>query len=151
MSKRVSTIVIGPGKLNLIGNLVRLLKKIAYFKKTDFFLLILDITVGTLALYLSLILTIFLFLKSTPDKFSINVVTKCWRLCSPSVIIDKPAAIWSSTDKSVAFNLPNSNASPDNFQGLQSLPVSAIQLGFGRLPVTVEFILYFINFFKIWF
>jgi hypothetical protein len=85
--------VIGPGSVYLIGKFVRDLRYFASLTKTDFSLFISPNTTGTLASYRFLILTIFLFLKSTPLKCSINVVTKCCLVCSPSPMIDKPEFI----------------------------------------------------------
>ena len=82
--------VIGPGSVYLMGKFVRDLRYFASSTKTDFSLKILSITTGTFASYRSLIRTVFLFLKSTPLKCSIKVVTKCCLVCSPSPIIDNP-------------------------------------------------------------
>src|SRR2546421_1258579 len=75
--------------------------------------------------------------KSTPFRLSMNVVTKCLRVCSPSVTISIPAASWSASKRRMASRLPSSSRSPSRSQGAQSFFGSASQAGFGRLPAMV--------------
>src|SRR5712672_2044525 len=66
-----------------------------------------------------------------------NVVTKCLRVCSPSVTISMPAASWSASKRRMASRLPSSRSSPSRSQGAQSFFGSASQPGLGRLPAMV--------------
>ena len=63
-----------------------------------------------------------------------NVVTKCWRVCSPSLTISMPACCCSCKDKRKASCFASSSCSPSSFQGDQSFSGSANQDGFGKLP-----------------
>src|SRR2546430_3461030 len=81
--------------------------------------------------------TVRLCSKSTPSKLSMKVVTKCRRVCSPSVTISIPAASWSASKRRMASRLPSSSRSPSRSQGAQSFFGSASQAGFGRLPAMV--------------
>src|SRR5258706_6749796 len=81
--------------------------------------------------------TVRLCSKSTPFKLSMNVVTKCLRVCSPSVTISMPASSWSASSRRIASRLPSSRRSPSRSQGAQSFLGSASQPGLGRLPAMV--------------
>src|SRR2546425_9296202 len=81
--------------------------------------------------------TVRLCSKSTPFKLSMNVVTKCLRVCSPSVTISMPAASWSASSRRMASRLPSSRRSPSRSHGAQSFFGSASQPGLGRLPAMV--------------
>src|SRR3989441_4412523 len=81
--------------------------------------------------------TVRLCSKSTPFKLSMNVVTKCLRVCSPSVTISMPAASWSASKRRMASRLPSSRRSPSRSHGAQSFFGSASQPGLGRLPAMV--------------
>src|SRR5437762_5581971 len=81
--------------------------------------------------------TVRLCSKSTPFKLSMNVVTKCLRVCSPSVTMSMPAASWSASRRRMASRLPSSRRSPSRSQGAQSFFGSASQAGLGRLPAMV--------------
>src|SRR6266849_3345040 len=81
--------------------------------------------------------TVRLCSKSTPFKLSMNVVTKCLRVCSPSVTMSMPAASWSESTRRKASHLPSSRRSPSRSQGAQSFLGSASQPGLGRLPAMV--------------
>src|SRR2546430_14708086 len=81
--------------------------------------------------------TVRLCSKSTPFRLSMNVVTKCLRVCSPSVTMSMPAASWSASRRRMASRLPSSRRSPSRSQGAQSFFGSASQAGFGRLPAMV--------------
>src|SRR3989475_5946957 len=81
--------------------------------------------------------TVRLCSKSTPFKLSMKVVTKCRRVCSPSVTISMPAVSWSASRRRMASRLPSSRRSPSRSQGAQSFLGSASQAGFGRLPAIV--------------
>jgi len=63
-----------------------------------------------------------------------KVVTKCWRVCSPSPMTEMPARNWSSTARRIASALACSSASPESCQGAQSFSGWASQAGLGRLP-----------------
>ena len=63
-----------------------------------------------------------------------KVVTKCCRVCSPSLTISIPARSWSSRDNRKASRLPASNSSLDSFQGDHRVSGCASQEGFGKLP-----------------
>ncbi len=63
-----------------------------------------------------------------------KVVTKCCRVCSPSLTISIPARSWSSRDNRKASRLPASNSSLDSFRGRpQGLWLRQPE-GFGKLP-----------------
>src|SRR3989442_4256224 len=81
--------------------------------------------------------TVRLCSKSTPFKLSMNVVTKCLRVCSPSVTISMPAASWSASKRRMASRLPSSRRSPSRSHGAQSFFGSASPHGLGRLPAMV--------------
>src|SRR6266853_6015086 len=81
--------------------------------------------------------TVRLCSKSTPFKLSMNVVTKCLRVCSPSVTISMPASSWSASSRRIASRLPSSRRLPSRSQGAQSFLGSASQPGLGRLPAMV--------------
>src|SRR5256885_13775164 len=81
--------------------------------------------------------TVRLCSKSTPFRLSMNVVTKCLRVCSPSVTMSMPAASWSASRRRMASRLPSSRSSPSRSQGAQSFFGSASQPGLGRLPAMV--------------
>src|SRR5690606_18294725 len=78
--------------------------------------------------------TVSRFSKSTPSRCSIKVVTKCWRVCSPSLIRSIPACNCSCKDKRSASFLPSTRSSPSSLQGDQSFSGSASQEGLGKLP-----------------
>src|SRR5258708_6987565 len=81
--------------------------------------------------------TVRLCSKSTPFKLSMKVVTKCRRVCSPSVTTSMPAVSWSASSRRMASRLPSSRRSPSRSHGAQSFLGSASQAGFGRLPAIV--------------
>src|SRR2546427_4691848 len=81
--------------------------------------------------------TVRLCSKSTPFKLSMNVVTKCLRVCSPSVTMSMPAVSWSASSRRMASRLPSSRRSPSRSHGAQSFFGSASQPGLGRLPAMV--------------
>src|SRR5690242_1094445 len=81
--------------------------------------------------------TVRLCSKSTSSRPSMNVVTKCRRVCSPSVTTSMPACSWSRTARRTASRLPSSSAAPSSFHAAHSDCGSASQEGFGRLPAIV--------------
>jgi len=64
-------------------------------------------------------------------------LTKCLRVCSPSVTISMPAASWSASSRRMASRLPSSRRSPSRSHGGPELFGSASQPGLGRLPAMV--------------
>src|SRR5699024_8773329 len=63
-----------------------------------------------------------------------NVVTKCCRVCSPSLTMSIPAFCCSCNDRVNASCLASNNSSPSNLQDDQSFPGSASHTGLGKLP-----------------
>src|SRR6478752_650680 len=72
--------------------------------------------------------------KSMPSTCSRKPCTKCWRDCSPSPTISRPASSWALIHSSVASALACRRSSPWVFHCGQSLWVSASHAGLGRLP-----------------
>src|SRR6185436_15330241 len=72
--------------------------------------------------------------KSMPSTCSRKPWTKCWRDCSPSVTMSRPASSCALIHSSVASALASRSASPSARHCGQSLWVSASQPGLGRLP-----------------
>src|SRR5690606_12933791 len=66
-----------------------------------------------------------------------KVVTKCWRVCSPSQMISSPANCCSCKEIRKASCFPSRNRSPSNFQGDHNFSGGASQAGLGKLP-TIE-------------
>ncbi len=64
-----------------------------------------------------------------------KVVTKCCRVCSPSLtMIDPGPQLGRRGDNRKASRLPASNSSLDSFQGDHRVSGCASQEGFGKLP-----------------
>ncbi len=72
-----------------------------------------------------------------PSTNSRKPCTKCWRDCSPSLTISRPACSCSLSQSSVASRLAAESSAPCARHGAQSLFGSASQAGFGRLPAMV--------------
>src|SRR5258708_7699618 len=72
--------------------------------------------------------------KSMPSTCSRKPCTKCWRDCSPSHTMSRPASSWALIHSRVASALAWRSASPSARHWGQSLLVSASQAGLGRLP-----------------
>ena len=66
-----------------------------------------------------------------------NVVTKCRRVCSPSLTMSMPASSWSRRTSRTASRLPSASASPSSCHGAHSSLGVASQDGLGRLPAIV--------------
>src|SRR5882672_3231419 len=75
--------------------------------------------------------------KSMPSTASRKPCTKCWRDCSPSVTISRPASSCAFNHNNVASRLAAASSSPPAFHCGHSLFVSASQNGLGRLPAIV--------------
>ena len=61
-----------------------------------------------------------------------NVVTKCRRVCSPSVTMSMPACSWSRSASRTASRLPSASASPSSRHGAQSALGSREPRGLGQ-------------------
>ncbi len=72
-----------------------------------------------------------------PSTDSRKPCTKCWRDCSPSVTMSRPASSCSFSHSSVASRLAFARSAPCAFHAGHSLLVSASQKGLGRLPAIV--------------
>src|SRR6266853_4664086 len=127
----------GPGRESLIGRFVCPRRKRRSSTNTGLPRSTGPTTTGTSASYRLRMRTVRLCSKSTPFNLSMNVVTKCLRVCSPSVTISMPASSWSASSRRIASRLPSSRRSPSRSQGAQSFLGSASQPGLGRLPAMV--------------
>src|SRR5690606_25622969 len=88
--------------------------------------------------------------KSTPLRCSMKVVTKCCRVCSPSLTISSPACCCSNSARRNASCLPSTSSSPWSFHGDQSFSGSASQDGFGKLPAVAVGINFLMSFLLVW-
>src|SRR5699024_6160571 len=65
---------------------------------------------------------------------SMKVVTKCCRVCSPSLTMSIPALCCSCNDRFKASCLASRSSSPWSLQGDHSFSGSASHAGLGKLP-----------------
>src|SRR4051812_6057623 len=72
--------------------------------------------------------------KSMPSTCSRKPCTKCWRDCSPSPTMSRPASSCALIHSSVASAFACFSSSPCDFHCGHSFCVSASQAGFGKLP-----------------